>query len=114
MSRPPTQAEIRATNPNMIQRCDKCHLVVHADKNYGTFENMLTMEMSGGYAEYVDSIALNTEQLTFHLCHECAHELMRTFFGDWELRGWHPRTEDKYCDGWKINWDDMESGLKYE
>lgn len=109
MSRPPTQAEMRETNPNMKQTCDKCHLVVYGDKNYGTFENMLTMQLSGGYAEYVDSMVFSDEEMTFHLCHKCAHELMRTFFGDWDLAGWHPRTKDDYCDGWKLqDWYDAD------
>ena len=112
MSRPPTQAEMRETNPNMKQTCDKCHLVVYGDKNYGTFENMLTISLSGGYAEYVDSVVLTEDELEFHLCHKCAHQLMKTFFGNWELSGWHERTKDKYCDGWKINWDEHDSVMK--
>lgn len=103
MSRPPTPAEIMATNPNMTLQCSKCYLVQNANSAYGTFENMLTINMSGGYGEYVDSAFLRDEELEFYLCHECAHLLMKTFFGDWNLSGWHPRTEDKYCDGWEIS-----------
>ncbi len=102
MTRPPTPEEIRATNPNMTQRCDKCDLVMNADANFGTFENMLTLSLSGGYMEYVDSVAIPDEELEFHLCHKCAHKLMAQFFSQWDLTSWHPRTEDKYCDGWTM------------
>jgi hypothetical protein len=105
MSRPPTPDEIRATNPNMTMTCDKCYLVMNANADFGTFENMLTMTMSGGYNEYVDNVNIPTNEVEFRLCHKCAHELMKTFFGDWVTSGWHPRTDDEYCDGWKINWD---------
>ena len=100
MSRPPTQAEMRETNPNMKQRCGKCDLVMTANADFGTFEDMLTLTMSGGYGEYVDSAFVKDEELEFTLCHECAHKLMAEFFGQWQFTGWHPRTEDKYCDGW--------------
>ena len=107
MSRPPTPAEIRLTNPNMTMQCSKCYLVMNANADYGTFENMLTINMCGGYGEYVDSAFLKDEELEFYLCHKCAHELMKTFFGDWGTSRWHPRTDDKYCDGWKIDWEDL-------
>jgi len=103
VSRPPTPAEIRETNPNMTLECSKCYLVVNANADYGTFENMLTINMYGGYGEYVDSAFLKDEELEFYLCHKCAHQLMKTFFGDWDTSRWHPRTKDKYCDGWRIS-----------
>ena len=103
MSRKPTRAEIMETNPNMTQRCDKCALVVQANEFFGTFDNMLTLSMSGGYSEYVDSYALSEAALEFHLCHKCAHKLMTQFFSQWDLSGWHPRTKDKYCDGWTMS-----------
>ena len=84
MSRPPTPAEIRLTNPNMTMQCSKCYLVMNANADYGTFENMLTINMYGGYGEYVDSAFLKDEELEFYLCHKCAHKLMKTFFGDWD------------------------------
>jgi len=102
MSRQPTPAEIRETNPNMTLTCDSCYLVINANADYGTFENTLTINMSGGYGEYVDSAFLKEKEVEFYLCHKCAHKLMKSFFGDWDLSGWHPRTKDKYCDGWKI------------
>ena len=102
MSRQPTQAEIKETNPNMTLTCDSCYLVMNANADYGTFENALTINMSGGYGEYVDSAFLKEKEVEFCLCHECAHKLMKSFFGDWDLSRWHPRTKDKYCDGWRI------------
>jgi hypothetical protein len=35
---------------------------------------------------------------------------MKTFFGDWDLSRWHPRTKDKYCDGWSVDdyWEILE------
>lgn len=107
MARKPTQAEILATNGNLSKRCDKCSVQMWADKNYGTFPNALTLTMSGGYGEFVDAVALNPAELEFNLCHKCAHKLMKTFFSQWDFSNWHPRTEDKYCDGWTIqNWMD--------
>ena len=97
--RPPTPAEIVATNPNMHQTCDKCHTVQWATQ-FGTFENMLHITFSGGYDEYVDEFGLCSDENKFHLCHECAHALMANFFNEWDFTNWHPRTEDAYCDGW--------------
>jgi hypothetical protein len=102
MSRPPTPQEIRDTNPNMTMQCDSCYLVMHANADFGTFENALTINMSGGYQEYVDTAFINAKEVEFNLCHKCAHKLMKSFFGDWAVSGWHPRTKDKYCDGWRI------------
>jgi hypothetical protein len=108
MSRTPTPQEIMDTNPNMTKQCDKCDLIVRADANYGTFQNMLTLTMSGGYGEYVDSYALKPEELEFYLCHKCAHKLMAQFFSQWEFMRWHPRTKDRYCDGWTMpTWEAM-------
>lgn len=117
MSRPPTPDEIRATNPNMTMECDKCRIVMNANADFGTFDNMLTMTMSGGYGEYVDTVFIPTKEIEFRLCHKCAHELMRTYFGEWETSGWHPRTEDKYCDGYRIDWDvelDKQKAFLYD
>lgn len=100
MSRQPTRAEIIETNANLTKTCDKCSLVMNADKYYGTFPNALTINMSGGYGEYVDAVALKPAELEFTLCHKCAHKLMKTFFSQWEFFHWHPQTKDKYCDGW--------------
>ena len=102
MSRKPTRAEIIETNPNMTMHCDKCELVMNADKNYGTFENALTLNVSGGYGEYVDTLDPNSPEFEFTLCHKCAHKLMK-FFSHWDLSSWHPKTKDKYCDGWKFD-----------
>ena len=102
MSRPPTPEEIRATNPNMTRMCDKCDLVMYGDANFGTFEHMLTLSLSGGYMEYVDSVVVPEQELDFHLCHECGHKLMIEFFGQWDYTRWHFRTKDKYCDGWSF------------
>jgi hypothetical protein len=74
---------------------------MNASEHFGTFENSLTIKMSGGYNEYVDSFALKEKELEFTLCHKCAHKLMKSFFGNWDFSHWHPRTEDKYCDGWR-------------
>ena len=105
MSRQPTRAEIIETNANMTKTCDKCSLVMSADKYYGTFPNALTINMSGGYGEFVDTIHPSSKEFEFTLCHKCAHKLMKTFFSQWEFSSWHPRTEDKYCDGWsRRNW----------
>ena len=99
--RNPTPAEIRETNPNMTKTCDKCSLVMNASEHFGTFENSLTVTMSGGYDEFVDSFALDAKGLEFTLCHKCAHKLMK-FFSHWDFSHWHPRTADKYCDGWRM------------
>lgn len=98
--RNPTPEEIRETNPNMTQTCDKCSLVMYANEHFATFDNSLTITMSGGYGEYVDSIVLKEKECEFTLCHKCAHKLMK-FFGQWDFSHWHPRTVDKYCDGWR-------------
>lgn len=102
MSRPPTSQEIRETNPNMTKQCDKCDLVITANADFGTYENMLWITMSGGYGEYVDAVGAKEDELEFALCHKCAHELMAQFFGQWVTSNWHPRTEDSYCDGWTM------------
>lgn len=102
MSRPPTPKEIRDTNPNMTQRCDKCDLVQQASEHFGTFDNMLTLTASGGYGEYVDNYGISEGAREFHLCHKCAHKLMKQFFSQWDLSGWHSGTKDKYCDGWTM------------
>lgn len=108
MSRQPTPAEIRETNPNMHKRCDKCSEVLYANADYGTFDNALTLTASGGYGEYVDSAFLKPEELEFMLCHKCAHKLMKTFFGNYDFFRWHPKTKDKFCDGWSYldSWSD--------
>ena len=102
MSRQPTPQEIKQTNSNLTKQCDRCDLLVRADANYGTFENMLTLTMSGGYNEYVDVIDPSSPEFEFTLCHKCAHKLMAQFFSQWATQGWHPRTTDKYCDGWTM------------
>lgn len=101
MSRKPTPAEVRETNRNLTKSCDKCFIEMTANEHFGTFENSLTLTMSGGYNEYVDSVVVKEKELEFTLCHKCAHKLMKTFFGSWEYSHWHPRTKDKYCDGWR-------------
>ena len=101
MARNPTPAEIRETNPNMTKRCDSCHIVMYANADFGTFENALTLNMSGGYGEYVDSAIAKPSELEFTLCHKCGHKLMAKFFSSWDFGNWHSRTSDKYCDGWK-------------
>ena len=100
MPRQPTQAEIRATNGNLTTRCDKCTLEMWSDENYGTFPNALTLTMSGGYGEFVDTINPDSKEFEFTLCHKFAHKLMKTFFSKWEFSHWHPLTEEKFCDGW--------------
>jgi len=100
MSRQPTRAEIVATNANMTKKCDSCSLVISADKYYGTFENMLTFQVSGGYNEYVDTMFPEDDKYKFSLCHKCAHSMMAKFFPHYDLSNWHPRTNDKFCDGW--------------
>lgn len=103
MSRQPTEEEIKETNPNMTKTCDKCFLVVNADRNFGTFENMLTLNLSGGYCEFVDSIAVkNPEELEFALCHKCAHAFFSKFLNIHTPRGYHPKTSDKFCEGWTL------------
>lgn len=99
MARKPTRAEIIETNTNMTVRCDKCDVVMHANKHFGTFENMLTLRVEGGYMEYVDTIDPSSKEYEFHLCHKCAHKLMR-FFKHWDFQNWHPWTNEKFCDGW--------------
>lgn len=101
MPRKPTPAEIIETNPNMTQKCDSCFLVMNADKYYGTFENMLTFKVLGGYNEYVDTIEPDRKEFEFHLCHKCAHKMMGKLFPHYDLSKWHPRTDDKFCDGWR-------------
>ena len=79
--------------------CDKCGLVTLVDQNFNTFDNMLTLTASGGYGEYVDSAFIKPENLEFNLCHKCAHRFMKRFLHVNTTR-WHPRTKDRYCDGW--------------
>jgi hypothetical protein len=100
MTRKPTQAEIILTNENLTQTCDKCSKVMQADGNYGTFPNALTLNVSGGYGEFVDTIYPDSKEFEFNLCHKCAHKLMKSFFPQWSFSHWHPRTEEKFCDGW--------------
>ncbi len=102
MARKPTRAEIIATNENMSQKCDSCFLVMYANKYYGTFDNMLTFKVSGGYGEYVDTIYPDSKEFEFNLCHKCAHKMMSKFFPHYDLSGWHPRTDDKFCNGWRL------------
>ena len=105
--REPTPQEVKETNPRMTRACDKCGLVVRANAHFGTFENMLSITMSGGYGEYVDSVGVrNPEDLEFALCHKCAHNLMNRFFGKWVTPNWHPRTKDRYCDGWRHDYNE--------
>lgn len=109
MARKPTRAEIIETNPNMTKTCDSCSAVAHANKDYGTFENWLTLTASGGYGEFVDTIHPNSKEYEFNLCHKCAHKLMKKFFSQWSFNHWHPRTDEKFCDGWtlgkSIDWE---------
>lgn len=100
MSRQPTPAEIRETNRNVTKKCDSCSVVMVADEFFGTFDNSLTFQINGGYSEYVDSGFIGHEELEFVLCHKCAHKMMSKFFPQWSFSHWHPKTEDKYCDGW--------------
>lgn len=108
MARKPTRAEIIETNANLTQKCDSCFIVVNADKYYGTFPNMLTFRVEGGYGEYVDTLDPNSKEFEFHLCHKCAHKMMNKFFSQWDLSGWHPRTKDKYCNGWSMRQWEIE------
>ena len=101
--RKPTPAEIRETNPNVTKNCDSCEKSMSLDENYGTFENSLTINMSGGYGEYVDTIDPTNQEFEFFLCHKCAHTMMAKFFPHWSFRHWHPKTDDKFCDGWTID-----------
>jgi hypothetical protein len=103
MSRKPTAEEIRETNPNITKKCDRCNITMNANKDYATFENSLTLSMTGGYGEFVDSAFINPKELEFMLCHKCGHKLMKEFFSQWVFSNWHPRTKDKYCDGWIYN-----------
>ena len=100
MSRQPTRAEIIETNANMTKKCDSCFLEMNADKYYGTFENMLTFQVSGGYNEYVDTVIVGSKEHEFSLCHKCAHSMMAKFFPHYDLSNWHPKTSDKFCNGW--------------
>lgn len=109
MTRQPTRAEIIETNANVYQQCDSCHIKVYMDKYYGTFPNMLTLRAEGGYGEYVDTIDPNSPEFEFHLCHKCGHKLMNKFFKQWDFSKWHPKTDDKFCDGWTPrNWTSEE------
>jgi len=110
MSRQPTRAEIIATNANMTKKCDSCSFVMNADKYYGTFENMLTFKVSGGYNEYVDTLDPNSKEFEFSICHKCAHGMMAKFFPHDDMSGWHPKTSDKFCDGWSMS-DSFEEYL---
>jgi hypothetical protein len=42
----------------------------------------------------------NSKEFEFHLCHKCAHKLMDKFFKHYDLSNWHPRTAEKFCNGW--------------
>lgn len=108
MPRKPTRLEIIETNASVYQQCDSCHIKVYMDKYYGTFENMLTLRAEGGYNEYVDTINPNSKEFEFHLCHKCAHKLMNRFFKEWDFSGWHPKTDDKFCDGWQPSYSGID------
>jgi len=101
--RKPTPAEIRETNPNVTRNCDSCNTLQRANEHFGTFENSLTFNVSGGYNEYVDTIYPSDKEFEFFLCHKCAHKLMSKFFPHWSFNHWHPKTDDKFCDGWTID-----------
>jgi len=100
MSRKPTRAEIIATNANMTKKCDSCFLVMNANKYFGTFENMLTFHVSGGYNEFVDTVFPEDDKYKFNLCHKCAHKMMAKFFPHFDVGNWHSKTNDKFCNGW--------------
>jgi hypothetical protein len=69
------------------------------NKDYRTFENCLTLTLTGGYGEFIDTWANEGEEL--FLCHECGHLLMDVF-KNLNIKGWHPKTDDPYCNGWTI------------
>ena len=100
MARKPTPAEIRETNPNVTKSCDSCQKVMTADEFYGTFENMLTFKVLGGYMEYVDTVDPDRSEYEFNLCHKCGHKLMDKFFPHYDLSHWHEKTAEKFCKGW--------------
>ena len=111
MARKPTRLEIIETNPNVTKNCDSCDKLMRADKYYGTFENSLTINVSGGYNEFVDTLDPSKKEYEFILCHKCAHKLMSKFFSHWSFSNWHPKTDDKFCDGWQSPYngtDEME------
>ena len=99
--RKPTPEEIRMTNPNVTKNCDSCNTLQRASETFGTFENALFFKVEGGYEEYVDTVFGSKGEYDFFLCHKCAHKLMKQFFPHWDFSHWHPRTTDKYCDGWR-------------
>jgi hypothetical protein len=82
------------------RRCDSCLYEAERNHDYGTFENCLTLTLTGGYGEFVDTWQDAGEEL--FLCHMCSHELMSMMFSRLDIKNWHPKTEDKYCNGWTM------------
>lgn len=88
-------------------KCSKCQIVLE-ETAYGTFEDILRVRLEGGYAEFVDDIVYSKkDKVTFplyhYLCHKCAHELTEWLNIPAEnVKNWHPKTEDSFCDGWAI------------
>ena len=99
MSRQPTPQEIAETNQNITRQCDSCHTTLVRNPDFRTFDNALTLTITGGYGEFIDTLNMGEE---FFICHQCGHELMANMFSTFDITGWHPKTEDPFCDGWTI------------
>ena len=71
----------------------------------------LELSLDGGYMMFVDNIyAAGAENpLQFMLCHKCAHEFTKFVrIPETTVTNWHPKTEDTYCNGWSINWEENQ------
>ena len=65
----------------------------------------LELSLDGGYMMFVDNICYvgDKNPLEFWLCHKCAHEFTRFMrIPEETVSHWHPKTEEEYCNGWKV------------
>lgn len=65
-------------------------------------DNALIIYLDGGYSQFIDAEADTKER--FVLCHKCGHEYMTDFMNipAKDYKGWHPKTDDPFCEGWTI------------
>lgn len=88
--------------------CSKCKVKL-VRTGFGGYENSLTVDLHGGYVEFVDTIVFSNEQMTNYplshrLCHQCAHSLLNWLEVPMKnIEGWHPRSEgDDFCEGYQF------------
>lgn len=85
-------------------KCHKCGKTIPSMFNdYSMPENVLYLNMSGGYGQFFDTWDEPKETTEIILCHKCGHEFMTNFMGvpASKYSWWHPKTKDEYCEGWE-------------